>query len=290
MGEAIFHLGLVANRSKLGAAAFVREVMAMVPEYPHVHLHLEKKTAALVKKTGLTLPALAKKSDLLLVAGGDGTMLEAGRGVFPHQVPIIGVNLGRLGFLTSFGREQLPEAFPLLFSRTLRQSPRLALRALVHRGSKVETIRCTLNDIVVSRGSLSRLVRLRVRVGGVLLNEYLGDGLIVSTPTGSTAYSMAAGGPIIIPEAKAIVLTPICAHTLTNQSIILGSDSPLIIEVPPQPYSVVLQADGRQYGPLHAGDWIEIGPAPVPVNMAYLPSADFFSILRQKLKWSGSHA
>jgi NAD+ kinase len=289
MGAKPFHLGLVANRGKSGAVALIREVQALLPEYPRVHLHLEKRTAALLKQKSQSLETLARKCDLILVAGGDGTMLEVGRSLFPHPVPIIGVNLGHLGFLTSFNREQLPEAFPLLFDSKLRLSPRLALRVKIHRGTKSEVLPCTLNDIVVSRGNVSRLVRLRVRVGGFLLNEYLGDGLIVATATGSTAYSMAAGGPIISPEARALVLTPICAHTLTNQSLVLGSESQMIIEVPPQPFSVVLQADGQPCGTLHAGDWIEISAANEPVNLAYLPNSDFFTILRQKLKWSGAH-
>lgn len=141
--------------------------------------------------------------------------------------------------------------------------------------------------MVVSRGGRSQLVRLRVHVGKSLVTEYSCDGLILCTPTGSTAYSLSAGGPILSPDARVLALTPICPHTLTIRSIVVGIDQPVRIEVPPQDSPIVLQLDGQPGGHLHPGDWIEVRPAPQPVVLAYIPETDFYSVLRHKLRWSG---
>lgn len=280
-------IGVVVNRQKPGARALLRDLL----EYSHIHRDIEflveKDSAILLREKGLPLAKLKDKVDLFLVAGGDGSLLEFVRALYPAQVPTLGVNLGSLGFLTTLAQRELAGALPLLARGKLRLSPRLALETIVHRRKKQELYPCALNDVVVSRGGRSQLVRLRVHVGDVLVTEYVCDGLIVCTPTGSTAYSVSAGGPILSPDARVLALTPICPHTLTNRSIVVGTDHPVRIEIPPQPSSLVLQFDGIPGGHLRAGDWIEIRPAPKPVVLAYTPETDFYSVLRQKLRWSG---
>ena len=167
------------------------------------------------------------------------------------------------------------------------------LKTIFHRaGGKIHTVPCALNDVVVSRVNVSRLIRIRVEVGDYLVTEYVCDGLIVATPTGSTAYSLAAGGPILSPDADAIVLTPISPHTLTNRALVVGADQVIRIRIVHQKgvADPAVQFDGRAGGNIHHHEWLEIRRAPAKVNLAYLPHSDFFRVLRQKLKWSGSPA
>lgn len=281
-------IGVVVNRQKPGARALLRDLL----EYSHIHgdieFLIESDSAILLRQKGVPLSRLKSRVDLFLVAGGDGSLLEFIRALYPAAVPTLGVNLGSLGFLTALAQEELAGALPLLAQGKLHLSPRLALQAIVHRHKKKEFFPCALNDVVVSRGGRSQLVRLHVSVGDAFVTQYVCDGLIVCTPTGSTAYSVSAGGPILSPDARVLALTPICPHTLTNRSIVVGTDHPVRIEVPPQDASLVLQFDGQPGGHLHPGDWLEIRPAPSPVVLAYTPKTDFYSVLRQKLRWSGS--
>lgn len=281
-------IGVVVNRQKQGARALLGDLLEYRQIHGNVEFLFETHSAAMIREKGQSICDIARKADLFLVAGGDGSLLEFVRALYPAQVPTLGVNLGSLGFLTALAHQELVGALPLLSQQKFRLSPRMALETIVHRGKKAEVIPCALNDVVVSRGDRSRLVRLRVIVGDSLVTEYLCDGLIISTPTGSTAYSVSAGGPIISPEAHVVALTPICPHTLTNRSIVIGTEQLLRIEIPTQPSSLTLQFDGQSGGKLKPGDWIEIRPAPAPVILAYILGTDFYSVLRQKLKWSGA--
>jgi NAD+ kinase len=201
---------------------------------------------------------------------------------------LLGLNIGSLGFLTALVREELAAAAPSIAKGRLRISPRLAMQTKIYRAGKARLWPCALNDVVVSRGDLSRLVRLKVKVGGQLVTEYVGDGLIISTPTGSTAYSLSAGGAVLTPEAYVLALTPIAPHSLTTRSLVVSAGAGVTVEVLAQHHSLVVQFDGQPGGKLQGGDRIEIAPAPAPVRLAFLPESDFFRILRQKLKWSGA--
>jgi len=281
-------IAVVVNRQKHGAQALLRELQTYEEANGDLEFLWEKQAAALLRTHGHELATLAKKADLFLVAGGDGSLLEIARKLFPAQVPILGVNLGSLGFLTSLAQTEVMAALPQIAAGRWRSSPRLALETVIHRGRKKTVIPCALNDIVVSRGSRSQLVHIRVQVGHAFVTEYECDGLIVSTPTGSTAYSVSAGGPMISPETRALALTPICPHTLTNRSLVVGTDLPIRLQIPSQPNPLTVQFDGQSGGTLHAGDWLEIKPASAPVILAYTRDRDFYTILRQKLRWSGA--
>jgi NAD+ kinase len=285
------NIGVVVNRSKPGAKEVLNQLLEFSHGHPNLHLLFEKRTAEMMDQTGLTEADLAKKSDLLLVAGGDGSLLDVVDAIYPQQVPILGVNIGSLGFLTAVSELEVESILPYLAANDLRLSPRLALEIIFHHAKgRTERIPCALNDVVVSRTNVSRLVRIRVEIGDYLVTEYVCDGLIVATPTGSTAYSLASGGPILSPDADSIVLTPICPHTLTNRALVVGTDQTIrlgIIKqagVPPP----VVQFDGRSGGNLHPHEWLEIKPAKSKVQLAYLPHSDFYRVLRQKLKWSGA--
>jgi len=285
------NIGIVVNRSKPGAKEVLRQIIEFAREHPNLRLRFEKKTGSLVRRPGMTERELAKKSDLLLVAGGDGSLLDVVEAIYPSQVPILGVNIGSLGFLTAVAATEVETIFPYLAGNDLRLSPRLVLETIFHHAKgKNLRVPCALNDVVISRGDISRLVRIRVEVGHYLVTEYVCDGLIVSTPTGSTAYSLASGGPILSPDADSIVLTPICPHTLTNRALVVGIDQALRIRVIPQAgvAAPAVQFDGRPGGYLRPGEWLTIKPAKTKVQLAYLPHSDFYRVLRQKLKWSGA--
>ena len=284
-------VGVIVNGSKPGAKQVLQQVVEFAQAHANLHLLFEKRTAAFLKKTGLSEAALAKKSDVLLVAGGDGSLIDVVDSVFPSQIPILGVNIGSLGFLTAVSEAEVDKILPFLAERDLLISPRLVLETLFHHASgKNHLVPCALNDIVISRATVSGLARIRVEVGDYLVTEYVCDGLIISTPTGSTAYSLASGGPILSPDADSIVLTPICPHTLTNRALVVGTDQSIRIRIVPKrgDPAPIVHFDGRPGGHLRKGEWLEIKPAKQRVQLAYLPHSDFYRVLRQKLKWSGA--
>jgi len=285
------NVGVIVNGSKPGAKEVLHQIIEFSQGHPNLRLRFEKRTGALIRQSGLSEAALAKKSDLLLVAGGDGSLIDVVDSVFPSQVPILGVNIGSLGFLTAVAETEVEKILPYLASRDLLLSPRLVLETVFHHANgKSHLIPCALNDVVVARASASRLARIRVEIGDYLVTEYVCDGLIVSTPTGSTAYSLAAGGPILSPNADSIVLTPICPHTLTNRAVVVGTDQVIRVRVVRQSGVPApgVQFDGRPGGNLRTHEWLEIKPAKAKVQLAYLPHSDFYRVLRQKLKWSGA--
>jgi NAD+ kinase len=287
----MLNIGVVVNRTKPGAKEVLNQLLEFSQGHPNLHLRFEKRTGALIGRSGLAEAELAKKSDVLLVAGGDGSLLDVVDAVFPSQVPILGVNIGSLGFLTAVSETEVETILPYLAQNDLRLSPRLALETTFHRANgKTHQIPCALNDVVVSRANASRLVRIRVEVGDYLVTEYVCDGLIVATATGSTAYSLASGGPILSPDADSIVLTPICPHTLTNRALVVGTDQAIRIRIIRQPGvpAATVQFDGRSGGYLRTHEWLELRPARSRVQLAYLPHSDFYRVLRQKLKWSGA--
>jgi len=285
------NVGVVVNRSKPAAKAVLYQLIEFAQAHPNLRLHYEKRTGAMINRPGVSEAELAKKSDMLLVAGGDGSLLDVVAAVFPTQVPILGVNIGSLGFLTAVAETEMASILPYLAEDNLLLSPRLALETVFHHArGKNEVIPCALNDIVIARANALRLARIRVEVGDYLVTEYVCDGLIIATPTGSTAYSLAAGGPILSPDADSIVLTPICPHTLTNRALVVGTDQAIRIRVIPQSGvpAPAVQFDGEPGGHLRAHEWLEIKPAKAKVQLAYLPHSDFYRVLRQKLKWSGA--
>jgi NAD+ kinase len=284
-------VGVIVNGSKPGAKDVLYQLIEYAQGHPNLKLLFETRTGKLIRRSGLSEINLAKKSDVLLIAGGDGSLIDVVNTVFPSQVPILGVNIGSLGFLTAVSETETEKILPYLSTLDLLLSPRLVLETVFHHANgKKHTIPCALNDIVVARATASRLARIRVEVGDYLVTEYVCDGLIVSTPTGSTAYSLAAGGPILSPDAESIVLTPICPHTLTNRALVVGIDQTIRIRVVRQPGvpHPGVQFDGRDGGYLRTHEWLEIKPAKAKVQLAYLPHSDFYRVLRQKLKWSGA--
>ena len=282
-------IGLIAHTGKPAVADLVNRLVEEFSRFS-VSILLEKETAIVAgKKSGRPMAELAASSDLLVVAGGDGTILHVIGQLGEVIKPIFGINVGSLGFLTCASSTTYHEAVESIAKDRINFSQRALLEARVKLHDKQTAKMLALNDAVLSRGELSRLVLLRTWVNGEALTEFNADGLIVATPTGSTAYSLSAGGPILDPESGVFVITPICPHVLTNRSIIVAQGSTIEIEASDPEYPVFLTLDGRK--PIHVerGAIVTIRKAKQTLPLASLPDASFFSVVRQKLKWSGSN-
>ena len=282
-------IGIIAHTGKSGVGDLVNAIAKEFSDFSITPL-LEKETARVAgKKSEYSIAELGAAADLLVVAGGDGTILRVVGQLGEAIKPIFGINVGSLGFLTTASSATYREAVECLARDRINFSERALLEARVRLGEKQTAKMLALNDAVLSRGELSRLVLLRTRVNGEPLTEFNADGLVVATPTGSTAYSLSAGGPILDPESGVFVITPICPHVLTNRSIIVAEGSTIEIEASDPDYPVFLTLDGRK--PIHVerGSVVTIRKAKKTLPLASLPDVSFFSVVRQKLKWSGSN-
>jgi NAD+ kinase len=282
-------IGLVAHTGKPGVGDLINSIVKEFDRFS-ISILLEKETAAVAgKKSDHSIAQLGAAADLLVVVGGDGTILHVVGQLGEVIKPVFGINVGSLGFLTCANSSSYREAVECIAKDRINFSQRALLEARVKLGDKQTNKMIALNDAVLSRGELSRLVLLCTRVNGEPLTEFNADGLIVATPTGSTAYSLSAGGPILDPESGVFVITPICPHVLTNRSIIVAQGSTIEIEASDPEYPIFLTLDGRK--PIHVerGSVITIRRAKKALPLASLPDASFFSVVRQKLKWSGSN-
>ena len=234
------------------------------------------------------LPLPSGRYDLAFSLGGDGTVLFASRVVSPLSVPIIGVNVGDFGFLTETTEADWLTAFDQYCDGKLEIYERLVQNILIRRDGAEKRSFVGLNDTVVSASGISRIVRLSVTVGGELLGRYRADGVIVSTPTGSTAHGMAAGGPILDPRIDAQVINPICAFTLSNRPVVVPGGEPIIIEVEEeQRTDVVLTVDGQMVEPLEPGDRVVVQKSSAAAHIVRAADRRFYEVLRSKLNWSG---
>lgn len=282
-------VGLIGNPEKPAFRAVIQQAARLVARSGRAVW----SDIATTRFTDLKCPtaadaaALTRKVDLLLVFGGDGTILRAARETAGTRTPILGINIGGLGFLTAVSSPDLAAALRHVWAGAFRFESRALVEATGRAGEKPFR-HLALNDFVVSRGGVPRLVELEVCVDGQPLTRYRADGLIVSSPTGSTAYSLAAGGAIIAPTAEVFELTPICAHTLSNRSLILPFSSKIGIKViNPRP-AVVLSGDGQTLHELAEGDTITIRRSRYSVRLLHLDGGTFFDTLRAKLDWRGA--
>ena len=245
--------------------------------------------AARLKTAGCPDAAsLASRVDLLLVFGGDGTFLRVARGIAGSRTPVLGINIGGLGFLTAVPSDALARALKQVWAGEFRFEARSLIEAMARsEGRRIRQI--ALNDIVISRGVVPRLIQLDVAVNGEPLTRFRGDGLIISSPTGSTAYSLAAGGALVTPTAEVFALTPICAHTLSNRSLILPLASTIQVRAVNSKPATVLSADGDVIAELSSGEAVTIRRSRSTVRLMHLSGSSFFAALRQKLNWRGEN-
>lgn len=228
---------------------------------------------------------LAQQVDLMLVLGGDGTMIATARMVGDTKVPVIGVNYGGLGYLSEFPLEELYPALDSILAGEYRVQQRLMLTVELWRGEELVTRNRVLNDVVVNKSALARIIEIEAYLNEQIVNLFRADGLIVATPTGSTAYNLSAGGPIIFPSMNAVVITPICPFTLSNRPIVVPDDSMIEVRLMTKNEEVALTLDGQVGFPLQAGDRAVIRKSNTAFNLVQPPNRNYFDVLRNKLKW-----
>ena len=283
-------VGITAKTHSPNAAEVVREAVAWL-ERRGVAAILERETARAAGLDGAQTcpPAGLAAADLVLVIGGDGTLLGVAREVVRRApaTPILAVNCGSLGFLTEVTREELDAALDAAVGGRSGVDERQMLRARVLRGGSAAADRLVLNDVVIGRSARSSIVELSIFLGGQLITRSRADGIIVATPTGSTAYNLAAGGPIVHPTVEALVLTPIAPHTLTNRPIVLADTAP--VRITPDLSGAHVEAhasfDGQFNVELDDGDVVVVERAPHPLRVVRAESRNYFAVLREKLKW-----
>jgi len=247
------------------------------------------ETAKILPKARV-VPAtrLARSVDAIVALGGDGTLLHATRLIGATDTPIVGVNLGNLGFLTSVTLENLEQALEVIARGNYHLSVRTVAVCNHFRGRRKLGSYRGLNDVVIGWGQSSRIITLDVAINGEDLTSYRCDGLIVSTPTGSTAHSLSAGGPILHPEAKDLLLNVICPHTLSTRPLVVPDESVIAITAGVTADNLLLSVDGQEVSPVRQGDRLEISRSPHGVRFIHLPGYSYFQVLRTKLQWRGS--
>ena len=287
----IARVGVVAKQGLSAAAPHLVEVLAWL-EGRGIETILEIETAALAQlrdQPVLSRDAIASQVDLLLVLGGDGTMLgmAARVGASGRPIPILGVNFGRLGFLTEITLDELYPALEAAIAGTARVHERKLLSAVTARAGAGSERHLVLNDVVVTRGEISRVIDLEVTVNGQFVTRVKADGVIVASPTGSTAYNLAASGPIVHPDVDAILITPIAPHTLANRPIVIPGSS--VVEVRPietgRPADLFVTFDGQTTFKLDTHDVVRVTRAAAPVRIVRSASRTYFDTLREKLGW-----
>ncbi|MFZ3208324.1 MAG: NAD(+)/NADH kinase [Geobacteraceae bacterium] len=249
---------------------------------PLVEAHLARH---LNYPSGTDSDTISGLADLVVVLGGDGTLISVARLVGDREAPILGVNLGSLGFLTEITLEELYPALESCLAGDFRVSERTMLRAAIERDGKEMGAYQVLNDAVVNKGALARIVDLEVAVNGRYLTTFKADGLIISTPTGSTGYSLAANGPIIHPELDCLIITPICPHTLTNRPIVVQSEALITVRLLSMNEDVLLTLDGQVGVEMKYNDVVCLRRAEHRTRLVMSRSKDYFEVLRTKLKW-----
>lgn len=279
------HVALVYKRTRPEAAHLAAELgkwfeTRHIRVFSHENIHDNAKVCCTFQS--LDIP---EGVDMAVVLGGDGTFLSVARFLEHRTTPIVGVNLGGLGFLTEISRENCHRDLEAILDGKYEIEERMRLQIRLEREGKEVFRRTVLNDAVINKAALARIVELRAFIDGRYLTHYRADGLIFSTPTGSTAYSLSAGGPIVYPSSRAVIMTPICPFTLANRPIILPASSTIRVEVGEPVRDTTLTCDGQvgcELGPL---DKVTISAAMNPLRLIKTASIDYFEILRAKLKW-----
>lgn len=277
-------IALVINSGKPLAVAAGRQLIPWL-EARSVRPVLSPRGAELTERPDLAVPEGPAwgEAELLIVLGGDGTLIRAAQTVAPMGVPILGVNTGHLGFLTELENAELFDHLESILAGQYRVEERLMLRVTLERNGRPDLTVTALNDAVVSKGPRARLVHVGVMVGETVVARYPADGVIVSTPTGSTAYSLSAGGPIVGPTVDVLLVTPICPHTIASRSIVVAGSEEIRLTVLETPGEVGLSADGSEPIPLYAGDVVCVSRAPYTAKLVRRHTYRFYDVLRQKL-------
>jgi NAD+ kinase len=252
-----------------------------------IHTLYDNETAGVLQDSskGRNRLQVAQESQLLLVLGGDGTLLAAARVAAPLGIPILPINMGSLGFLTSFKLEEMYPALEEILAGRFSCSERVMIDVELHRDGAVVERQSVVNEAVINKGTLARMIDLQLAIDTDFVCRYRADGLIVATPTGSTAYSLSAGGPIVHPNVESWIITPICPHTLTDRPVVVRDSSSIEIHLSGDTESVFLTLDGQTGIPMQAADVVRMKRAESRLKLIQPPQKSYFEILRNKLKW-----
>lgn len=278
-------IGLVVNSNKGDLSAPVNQVVSWLTE-KNIKVLYNEESAAIFGNADEALPTreLGLRCDCIMVWGGDGTLLNCARQVAPSGTPIFGVNLGRLGFLTEIDIPDLREKMNALVAGDFTIEERMMLEANVIRDDQVIYTSVCLNDAVVSKGASIRMIYLDICISGEFVGKMSSDGIIVASPTGSTAYSLSAGGPIVTPETKVLLITPICPHSLSNRPIVTSPDNVVEIQVLQGDGNTMLILDGQSRFPLNKKDTVLIKKSELSARFLKIQRTGFYKVLREKLK------
>jgi len=286
MANPIKRVGIVSKPKKTEVREIVPALLEWLRERS-IEAFIDKETGAIMemRERCLTRNEMPSKVDLLIVLGGDGTLLATARALNRKAVPILAVNLGGLGFLTEITREELIPTLETVVAGTHQTDRRVQIEGELIRADEILTSFLALNDVVLNKGAIARILDFEVRVNGEKVSTYKSDGLIVSTPTGSTAYSLAAGGPIVTPSVEAFLVTPICAHTLTHRPLVLPNTVKIEVTVKSLREAAYLTVDGQVGIAANSEDVVRMRKADSYVELVRPPATPYFQILQKKLKW-----
>jgi NAD+ kinase len=279
-------IGIIA-KPKLGTASAVVNSLIEWCEVRQIQVKMDRETAAIVRlpESGLEKTDLLTVSDLVVVLGGDGTLLSVARAMDAREVPILAVNFGSLGFITEITLEETFETLESVLTGTASSQKRIMIDVDVLREGELFASYRALNDAVLTKGALARIIDIDVRIDKHFVATYKADGLIISTPTGSTAYTLSAGGPIVYPTLEAMLITPIASHTLTFRSLVVPDNVMVEMSLKATQESVFLTVDGQIGLPLNGEDHICIRKSDSHLELIESSNKSFFDILRSKLKW-----
>jgi len=285
-GKSFQTIGIISRPRRSNLSVVAPPLLKWLEERGVQALYDEETAGSLTGSTkGKTRQQVADASQLLLVLGGDGTLLAAARLAAPRGIPILPINMGSLGFLTSFTLDELYPALEDALSGRFSVSERVMLYVELERGAKVIETQRVLNEAVVNKGALARMIELELSIDGDFVCRYRADGLIVASPTGSTAYSLSAGGPIVHPGVESFIITPICAHMLSDRPLVVRDSSSIQMKLSGNTESVFLTLDGQRGIPLQATDIVRISRSKELLKLIQPPRKSYFEILRNKLKW-----
>ncbi|HBH61391.1 MAG TPA: NAD(+) kinase [Nitrospiraceae bacterium] len=276
-------IGIIAKKGEPEAIKAIKEFMRLL-KGRECKLYVENDVASVLKIDGYPRKKIPSTTDIIVVFGGDGTLLSVTRLVGNSGVPILGVNLGGLGFITELSRDEVRDSIDMVFSEKYFFEERIMLLADVYRGGKKVIQNNAFNDVVLNKSALSRMFEIDIRINNQYVTTFRVDGLIVSTPTGSTGHSLSAGGPIMYPTLESFLMTPICPHTLTSRPIVLP-DTFILEAGIKNGEDIYMTLDGQEGFPLKVNDKVRIRKADYKTKFLIVHDRDYFRILRTKLKW-----
>jgi len=285
-GQSFQSIGIISRPRRSDLCVVVPPLLKWLEERG-IQTLIDEETANCLPNgaKGLTRQKVADSSQLLLVLGGDGTLLAAARLAAPRGIPVLPINMGSLGFLTNFTLQELHPALDDTLEGRFSLSERVLITVDLERAGKIIDTQRVLNEVVINKGALARMIELELIIDGDFVCRYRADGLIIATPTGSTAYSLSAGGPIVHPTVESFVITPICPHMLSDRPLVIRDSSTIEMKLSGNTESVFLTLDGQRGITLQPGDIVRAARAKELLKLIQPPKKSYFEILRNKLKW-----